>query len=122
MTAHGALEDLVLTKAEHAAKRELEARWAEVVYAGFWFSPLRAAYDAFFAETQKLVTGDVRVKLDSGSAVVTGRRSPHGLYAESLASYSTGETFPHEAATGFIALLGLEAQLAAARQRTVEVA
>jgi len=58
----------------------------------------------------------VRVKLESGAAIVTGRRSPHALYAESLASYATGETFPHESAEGFISLLGLEAQLAAARQ------
>jgi argininosuccinate synthase len=122
MTAHGALEDLVLTKAEQVAKRELEPKWARIVYDGFWFSPVRAAYDAFFAETQKLVTGDVRVRLESGSVIVTGRRSPHALYAEALASYGTGETFPHEAAQGFIALLGLEAQLAAARQRAVEVA
>jgi argininosuccinate synthase len=122
MTAHGALEDLVLTKAEQVAKRELEPKWAQLVYAGMWFSPLRAAYDAFFAETQKLVTGDVRVRLEAGSAVVTGRRSPHALYAEALASYGAGETFPHEAAEGFIALLGLEAQLAAARRRAVEVA
>jgi argininosuccinate synthase len=122
MTAHAALEDLVLTKAEHVAKRELEPKWAQLVYAGMWFSPLRAAYDAFFAETQKLVTGDVRVRLEGGSATVTGRRSPHALYAEALASYGTGETFPHEAAEGFIALLGLEAQLAAARRRAVEVA
>jgi argininosuccinate synthase len=104
------------------AKRELEPRWARLVYEGLWFSPLRPAYDAFFAETQKLVTGDVRVRLESGSAVVTGRRSPHALYAEALASYGTGETFPHEAAAGFIALAGLEADLAAARRRAVEVA
>ena len=121
MAAHGALEDLVLTQGEQVAKRELEPKWARLVYAGLWFSPVRAAYDAFFAETQRLVTGEARVRLEAGSAVVTGRRSPHALYAESLASYATGETFPHEAAAGFIALLGLEAQLAAARQRALEV-
>jgi argininosuccinate synthase len=113
--AHDALEDLVLTKHEQIAKRELEPKWAQLVYDGFWFTPVRAAYDAFFAETQKLVTGEVRVKLESGAAIVTGRRSEHALYAESLASYATGETFPHESAEGFISLLGLEAQLAAAR-------
>ncbi len=118
MTAHGALEDLVLTKAEAVAKRELEPKWAQLVYDGFWFSPLRSAYDAFFAETQRLVSGEVRVRLEAGAAVVTGRRSPHGLYAETLASYGTGETFPHEASEGFIALLGLEARLAAGRART----
>ena len=58
------------------------------------------------------------MRLEAGTAVVTGRRSPHGLYAEALASYGTGETFPHEASEGFIALLGLEARLAAGRART----
>ncbi len=68
--AHDALEDLVLTKAEQIAKRELEPKWAQLVYDGFWFTPVRAAYDAFFAETQKLVSGEVRVKLESGAAIV----------------------------------------------------
>ena len=115
--AHRALEDLVLTKAELAAKRELEPRWAQLVYDGLWFSPVRKAYDAFFAETQRLVTGDVRLTLRPGSVVVTGRRSEHALYAEALASYGTGESFPHDAAAGFIKLAGLESELAAARDR-----
>jgi argininosuccinate synthase len=117
IAAHKALEDLVLTKGELVAKRELEPRWAQLVYEGLWFSPLRRAYDAFIAETQRLVTGEVRVALQAGSAVVTGRRSEHALYAETLASYATGETFPHEAAEGFIKLAGLESELAAARDR-----
>ena len=115
--AHRALEDLVLTKAELAAKRELEPRWAQLVYDGLWFSPVRKAYDAFFAETQRLVTGEVRLTLRPGSVVVTGRRSEHALYAEALASYGTGESFPHDAAAGFIKLAGLESELAAARDR-----
>ena len=117
IAAHKALEDLVLTKGELVAKRELEPKWAQLVYDGLWFSPLRKAYDAFIAETQRLVTGEVRVALQAGSAVVTGRRSEHALYAEALASYATGETFPHEAAEGFIKLAGLESELAAARDR-----
>ena len=117
IAAHQALEDLVLTKAELVAKRELEPRWARVVYDGLWFSPVRAAYDAFFAETQRLVTGEVRLSLQAGSPVVTGRRSEHALYAETLASYGTGETFPHEAAEGFIRIAALETELAAARER-----
>jgi argininosuccinate synthase len=117
ITAHQALEDVVLTKAELIAKRELEPKWAKLVYDGLWFSPLRAAYDAFFAATQALVTGDVRVSLQPGAPVVTGRRSPHALYAESLASYGSGETFPHDAAEGFIRLAALEVELAAARAR-----
>jgi argininosuccinate synthase len=115
--AHRALEDLVLTKPELMAKRELEPKWAQLVYDGLWFSPLRRAYDAFFAETQRLVDGEVRLLLDAGSPVVTGRRSQHALYAETLASYAAGETFPHDAAAGFIKLAGLETELAAARER-----
>jgi argininosuccinate synthase len=117
IAAHQALEDLVLTKAELVAKRELEPKWAKLVYDGLWFSPLREAYDAFFAATQRLVTGDVRVSLQPGAPVVTGRRSEHALYAQALASYGTGETFPHEASEGFIRILALEVELAAARQR-----
>jgi argininosuccinate synthase len=115
IAAHQALEDLVLTKAELVAKRELEPKWAGLVYDGLWFSPARAAYDAFFAETQRLVDGEVRVTLQPGCAVVSGRRSEHALYAASLASYGSGETFPHDAAEGFIRLAGLETELAAVR-------
>jgi argininosuccinate synthase len=115
--AHRALEDVVLTKAESIAKRELEPRWAKVLYDGLWFSRLRSAYDAFFAATQTLVTGDVRLQLQPGAAVVTGRRSEYALYAETLASYGTGETFPHEASEGFIRIAALEVELAAARER-----
>ena len=117
MTAHGALEDVVLTRAELEAKRALEPRWTKLVYEGLWFSPLREALDAFCAKTQELVTGEVRLQLRPGAAVVTGRRSPHALYAETLASYGTGETFPHEAAEGFIRIAALETELAAARDR-----
>jgi argininosuccinate synthase len=115
--AHRSLEELVLTKAELHGKRELEPKWAQLVYDGLWFSPLRAAYDAFFAHTQTLVTGQVRLALQSGTAVATGRRSEFALYAEELASYGTGETFPHEAAEGFIRISALETELAAARER-----
>ena len=115
--AHRALEDLVLTKAELRAKRWVEEQWTELVYAGGWFSPLRQALDAFVDTTQEVVSGEVRVQLRAGSAVVTGRRSEHGLYAETLASYATGETFPHEAAEGFLRIVTLEAELAAARAK-----
>src|SRR5688500_15569007 len=115
--AHRALEDVVLTKAEAIAKRELEPKWAKVLYDGLWFSPVRTAYDAFFATTQTLVTGEVRLSLQPGAAVVTGRRSEYALYAETLASYGTGETFPHEASEGFIRIAALEVELAAARER-----
>jgi argininosuccinate synthase len=117
IAAHQALEDLVLTSAELTAKRELEPKWAALVYDGLWFSRVREAYDAFFATTQEFVTGDVRASLRPGAAVVTGRRSPNALYAEGLASYGAGETFPHDAAEGFIRIAGLEVELAAARER-----
>ena len=120
--AHRALEDVVLTKAEAIAKRELEPKWAKVLYDGLWFSPVRPAYDAFFAATQTLVTGEVRLSLQPGAAVVTGRRSEYALYAETLASYGTGETFPHEAAEGFIRIAALEVELAAARERRLTLA
>jgi argininosuccinate synthase len=119
--AHRALEDLVLTKAELRFKRQVEERWTQLVYEGQWFSPLREALDAFVDATQELVTGEVRLELRGGSAIVNGRRSPHALYAETLASYATGETFPHQAAEGFIALNALETELAAARARAIRV-
>jgi argininosuccinate synthase len=119
IAAHRALEDIVLTKAELNVKRGLEDTWAKTVYDGLWFSPLRVALDAFVDKTQELVTGEVRVELRAAAAVVNGRRSEHALYAETLASYATGETFPHDAAEGFIRLSSLEAELAAARARKV---
>jgi argininosuccinate synthase len=115
--AHRALEELVLTKAELRTKRRLEQTWAELVYEGGWFTPLRTAIDAFVDATQEPVTGEVRLELRQGAAVVSGRRSEHALYAEKLASYGPGETFPHAAAEGFIAVLALEAELAARRAR-----
>jgi hypothetical protein len=72
--------------------------WTNLVYEGGWFTPLRHALDAFVDTTQELVTGEVRLELPPGAAVVTGRRSEHALYAEKLASYGEGETFPHAAA------------------------
>ena len=121
IAAHRALEDIVLTKGELNVKRGIEDTWARTVYDGLWFSPLREALDAFVARTQELVTGEVRVQLRPAAAVVNGRRSEYALYAETLASYATGETFPHEAAEGFIRLASLEAELAAARARAVRV-
>ena len=117
IAAHAALEDIVLTKDEARIKRPLEQRWTEIVYEGRWFSPARAAIDAFVDATQELVTGEVRVELRPNAAVVTGRRSPHSIYATELASYGIGETFPHDAAEGFIRISSLETELHAARER-----
>jgi argininosuccinate synthase len=117
--AHQALEDLVLTKDELRTKRALETRWTELVYEGLWFSPLREAIDAFVDATQERVMGEVRLELRPNAAVVVGRRSDLALYAEKLASYGAGETFPHQAAEGFIRIASLETELAAqvARRR-----
>jgi argininosuccinate synthase len=118
--AHRALEDLTLTKAELRTKRQLEETWTNLVYEGHWFSPLRHALDAFVDTTQEAVTGEVRVALRSGAATVNGRRSPNALYAETLASYGAGETFPHEAAAGYIRIVSLETELRAAIARAKE--
>jgi argininosuccinate synthase len=115
--AHRALEDLVLTRDELRTKRQLETRWTELVYEGRWFSPLRTAIDAFVDTTQETVSGEVRLELRPAAAVVNGRRSEHALYAETLASYAEGETFPHDAAEGFIRLTALETELLASLQR-----
>ncbi len=112
--AHRALEAVVLTKDELRTKLALETRWTELVYEGLWFSPLREAIDAFVDTTQARVSGEVRLALRPNAAVVVGRRSEHALYAETLASYAEGETFPHAAAEGFIKLQALETELLAA--------
>ncbi|HXH89269.1 MAG TPA: argininosuccinate synthase [Gaiellaceae bacterium] len=111
--AHRALEDIVLTKDELRCKHGLEVRWTELVYEGLWFSPLRTAIDAFVDTTQERVTGEVRLALRPNAAAVVGRRSENALYAETLASYAEGETFPHAAAAGFIQLRALETELLA---------
>ena len=120
--AHQALEDLVLTKAEAIAKREIEAIWAKTVYDGLWFSPVREALDAFVGKTQELVSGDVRVRLQAGAPATVGRRSAHALYAHALASYGGEDAFPHDASEGFIRLAAMEVELAAARERKAALA
>ena len=92
---------------------------SELVYDGLWFSPAREAIDAFVDKTQELLDGEVRLELRPGAAVVNGRRSPAALYAETLASYAPGETFPHQAAEGFVRIAALETELAAARERAL---
>jgi argininosuccinate synthase len=90
-------------------------RWAELVYDGLWFSPLREALDAFIVETNAYVTGEVRVVLHCGRAVVTGRRSDQSLYDYGLATYDSGDTFDQSLARGFVELWGLPTKIAARR-------
>ena len=94
-----------------------EQRWTELAYDGLWFSPLRQALDAFLAEASRHVTGDVRVRLQGGRAVVTGRRSAAALYNYDLATYDTGDVFDQSLAKGFVELWGLPAKIAADRDR-----
>jgi argininosuccinate synthase len=115
--AHQALEDLTVTRGELQVKRTLEERWTTFVYEGLWFSPVRGAIDAFVDRTQEVVTGEVRLQLRAAAAIVDGRRSENALYAETLASYGAGETFPHKAAEGYVEIASLETELAAARAR-----
>jgi argininosuccinate synthase len=105
--AHIALERLVLTREELRLKAGLDQRYGELIYDGQWSSPLRDALDAFNAKIAERMTGDVRVKLVRGRAVVTGSRSPFALYDESLATYGNADRFKHDAATGFIEIWGL---------------
>lgn len=107
ITAHRELEFLTQTREVAHFKPLIEQKWAELVYQGLWFSPLKKALDAFIEETQTHVTGKVRIKLYKGQVIVTGRTSPYSLYNEQLATYSTGDTFDHQAAVGFIKLWGL---------------
>jgi argininosuccinate synthase len=107
ITAHSDLETLTLERRLAREKRSLEAKWADLVYEGQWFSPLRAALDAFVAETQSTVTGDVRLRLGPGSCIPVGRRSEHSLYSHSLATYDEGDAFDQSDAAGFVRLWGL---------------
>jgi argininosuccinate synthase len=88
-------------------KKSVEQHYADLVYDGLWFSPLKEAMDAFIEKTQELVTGTVKVKLFKGSAVVVGRESPYSLYKPSLSTYSSEDTFDHSASKGFIYVWGL---------------
>ncbi len=114
LEAHRALEALVLPRDVLDFKRSVEQRYANLVYDGLWFSPLRAALDGFVGPTQTRVSGDVSVKLFKGKATVVGRRSPHSLYQTALATYSTGDTFRPEMSEGFIYVWGLPARTWAA--------
>jgi argininosuccinate synthase len=113
--AHKALERLVLTRDELRLKAALDQKYAELIYDAQWSSPLRLALDAFNAKLAERMTGDVRMKLIRGRAVVTGSRSPFALYDESLATYGTGDTFRHDAAGGFIQIHGLPVAAGAAK-------
>jgi argininosuccinate synthase len=113
--AHKALERLVLTRDELRLKAALDQKYGELIYDAQWSAPLRGALDAFNAKLAERLTGDVRVQLQRGRAVVTGSRSPFALYDESLATYGAGDRFRHDAAGGFIEIHGLPVAAGAAK-------
>jgi argininosuccinate synthase len=114
LAAHQALEALTLPRDLLDFKRSVEQRYAQLVYDGLWFTPLREALDAFIESTQERVVGEVTVKLFKGSAHVAGRRSPVALYQPSLATYSSGDEYRRQMAEGFIYVWGLPARTWAA--------
>jgi argininosuccinate synthase len=105
--AHRELERLTLEKSVFQYKKNVSQDYANIIYNGTWFSPMRTALDAFVNETQKPVTGLVRIKLYKGSMSLLGRNSPNSLYNEELATYTEADTFNHKAAAGFIHIYGL---------------
>ena len=117
ITAHADLEDLTLERDVHHEKARLEPRWAELVYDGLWYSPLRSALQAFITESQRHVTGEVRLRFAApGTCAVVGRRSPVALYDHDLATYDASDTFRHADAEGFVRLWGLGVATWSARQ------
>jgi len=111
------LENVTVERDLARFKRSIDQRWGELVYDGLWYSPLRKALDAFIADVQQHVSGDIRMTLHAGKATVTGRRSEESLYEFSLATYDEGDAFDQTLAKGFIELWGLPSKVAAARDR-----
>ncbi|MEG0874489.1 MAG: argininosuccinate synthase [Clostridiales bacterium] len=107
MEAHTQLEELILDRATLNVKKDIANKFADVVYEGKWFTPLREALQAFIESTQQYVTGEVKFKLYKGNIIKAGTTSPYSLYSESLASFTTGELYDHHDAEGFINLFGL---------------
>ena len=113
--AHRALEAVTLERMQSRYKRSMEQTWAELVYEAQWYSPLKRSMDAFIEDTQRYVSGDIRMVLHGGRATVTGRRSETGLYDFNLATYESGDTFDQSSSRGFIEIYGMQSKLAAAR-------
>ena len=107
MAAHEQLEELCLDRETMETKKKLGSQFAQVVYEGKWFTPLREAIQAFVESTQEYVTGEVKFKLYKGNIIKAGTTSPYSLYSESLASFTTGDLYDHHDAEGFITLFGL---------------
>jgi argininosuccinate synthase len=114
--AHADLESICVERDLQREKIGLEHRYAELIYDGLWFSPLKQALDAFIDSSQTFVTGEVRLRLEPGRCYVEGRRSPVGLYDYDLATYEATDSFRHEDSAGFTRIWGLGVQTWSARQ------
>lgn len=119
MEAHDALEELVLDRATFEVKKDMGNKFAQIVYEGKWFTPLREAIQSFVESTQKYVTGEVKLKLYKGNIIKAGTTSPYSLYSESLASFTTGDLYDHHDADGFITLFGLPLKVRAMKMAQV---
>jgi argininosuccinate synthase len=116
--AHQELESLTLAADVQRTKRQLETIWADLVYQGLWFGPLKEALDGFIERTQRTVNGSVRIRLHKGNANVVGRSSAtDSLYVPDMATYGADDRFDHRAAEGFIYIWGLPTRLWASRRR-----
>lgn len=120
ITAHQELENVTLEREQARFKRIVGQRWTELVYDGQWYSPLKQSLDTFIQDTQKYVSGEIRLELHGGRATVQGRRSDTSLYDFGLATYDTGDTFDQSSARGFIDIFGLSAKVAAGRDIRVK--
>ena len=115
--AHQQLEELVLDRETYALKADMGAKFAQIVYEGKWFSPIREAVQAFIESTQQYVTGEVKFKLYKGNIIKAGTTSPYTLYNESIASFTTGDLYDHHDAEGFINLFGLSTKVRAMKMQ-----
>lgn len=120
MEAHQQLEELILDRDTYTVKKDLGNKFADVVYEGKWFTPLREALEAFIKVTQEYVTGEVKFKLYKGNITRMGTTSPYSMYSESIASFTTGELYNHKDAEGFINLFGLSLKVRAMKQGSYE--
>lgn len=118
--AHLALEKLTIEKELFRYKEKVAYDYANCVYDGAWFSPLRQSLQVFFESTQKHVTGDVKMRLFKGRVSLLARRSPYSLYDESLATYTVDDQFDHQHAEGFIYCLGLPGRVVGKKQGFIE--
>ncbi len=115
--AHRDLESLTLTGDVTQYKRNIEQSYAQMIYNGLWYSPLKSALDAFILQTQARVSGTVRVKLFKGNAILAGRKSDNTLYSDELSTYGADDKFDHKAAEGFIYVWGLPTRVWAQKTR-----